>query len=105
MISAEIEISASFYDVDSMDIVWHGNFVKYLEDARCALLEKIDYDYNTMRENGYAWPVVSINIKYISPIRFMQKVKICATLDEYENCIKIKYAITDAGTGKRIAKA
>jgi acyl-CoA thioester hydrolase len=105
MISAEIEIKASFYDVDSMDVVWHGNYVKYLEDARCALLEKINFDYAAMRESGYAWPVVGMNIKYISPIRFMQRVKVRAALEEFENCIKVKYLLFDPETGKKIAKA
>jgi acyl-CoA thioester hydrolase len=104
-ISTEIEIKAPFYDVDSMRIVFHGNYVKYLEDARCALLEKIGYDYEAMEESGYAWPVVGISIKYINPIRFKQVVKICVTLVEYENCIKMKYILTDAKTGKKIAKA
>jgi acyl-CoA thioester hydrolase len=104
-ISAEIEIRAPFYDIDPMGIVFHGNYVKYLEDARCALLEMIGYDYTAMLESGYVWPVVGITIKYISPVRFRQVVKVCATLIEYENCIKMKYTLTDAKTGKKIAKA
>ncbi len=28
-----------------MEVVWHGHYVKYLEVARCALLDKIDYNY------------------------------------------------------------
>jgi acyl-CoA thioester hydrolase len=105
MISEEIEIKASFYDVDSMHVVWHGNYVKYLEDARCALLDKIGYDYIAMKESGYAWPIVNMSIKYISPTRFKQTVRIRATLEEYENCLKIKYILSDAETGKKIAKA
>jgi acyl-CoA thioester hydrolase len=104
-ISAEIEVKAPFYDVDSMGVVFHGNYVKYLEDARCALLETIGYDYAAMLESGYAWPIVGMTIKYISPIRFKQVVKVRATLVEYENCIKMKYALSDAKTGKKIAKA
>jgi len=105
VISTEIEIKVPFYDLDSMGIVFHGNYVKYLEDARCALLEMIGYDYTAMLESGYAWPVVGINIKYISPLRFKQVVKICIALVEYENCLRMKYTLYDAKTGKKIAKA
>ena len=105
MISAEIETKVGFYDVDSMDITWHGNYIKFLEDARCALLDKLDYDYNRMKESGYGWPVVSLNIKYIKPSRFKQVIKIKATLIEYYNCIKIQYLITDAESGEKISKA
>lgn len=42
------EIEVPFFDVDAMHIVWHGNYVKYLETARCAFLSAIGYDYNEM---------------------------------------------------------
>ena len=42
-ISAEIEFKVEFYDVDSMNVVWHGNYVKYMESARCVLLDKIGF--------------------------------------------------------------
>ena len=35
------EIVVPFFDVDSMHIVWHGHYVKYLEVARCALLDRL----------------------------------------------------------------
>ena len=47
-ISEEIVFNVEFYDVDSMRIVWHGNYVKYMEASRCALLNKIGYNYNRL---------------------------------------------------------
>ncbi len=46
---AEIEIEIPFYDVDSAGIVWHGNYVKYFEVARCVLLDKLNYNYIDMK--------------------------------------------------------
>ena len=65
-----------FYDVDSMHIVWHGHYVKYLELARCAWLERFDYGYRQMMAGGYAWPVAQLNLKYIRPARFGQHITI-----------------------------
>ena len=31
MISKSVALKAQFYDVDSMNVVWHGNYVKYFE--------------------------------------------------------------------------
>jgi len=42
--SAEAEIQVQFFDLDPMQVVWHGHYVKYLEVARCALLNTIDYN-------------------------------------------------------------
>lgn len=51
-----------FYDVDSLKVVWHGRYVKYFEDARTALLEKIGCSYQKITEFGFALPVVSMDI-------------------------------------------
>ena len=40
-LSTEIEISPAFHDLDPMNIVWHGHYIKYLELARCALLARL----------------------------------------------------------------
>jgi len=32
--SAEIALQIQFYDLDPMEIVWHGRYVEYLENAR-----------------------------------------------------------------------
>ena len=46
---AETTIKVPFYDNDPMGVVWHGNYVKYLEIARCDTLAKIGYDYMDMK--------------------------------------------------------
>ena len=104
-ISAETEFSVEFYDVDSMMIVWHGNYIKYFEKARCALLDKIGYGYQEMRESGWAFPVTAISVKYIGSFAFRDRVRAKAILIEYENCIKIKYELYNAASGKLCTKA
>jgi acyl-CoA thioester hydrolase len=99
-VSAEIEFTVEFYDVDSMCIVWHGNYIKYFEKARCALLNKIGYNYLQMEETGYQFPVTSVSAKYIGSFRFGERIRALAVLDEYENCIKIRYELRDAATGE-----
>ncbi|MTI11028.1 acyl-CoA thioesterase [Curvivirga aplysinae] len=104
MITASIEIKAQFYDLDPMQIVWHGNYVRFFEQARSALLDRISYNYNEMYESGYAWPIVDMRLKYVKPIHFAQEVIIEAKLVEYESRLKIEYLITDKETGHRINK-
>ncbi|MBR2462257.1 MAG: acyl-CoA thioesterase [Spirochaetaceae bacterium] len=103
-LSIQIEFSVEFYDVDSMNIVWHGNYIKYFEKARCALLEKIGYGYPQMSASGYAFPVTDIRAKYIKPLVFQQKVRATATLEEYESILRISYILQDAQTGEVTTK-
>ena len=103
--SAEIELQIQFYDLDPMEIVWHGNYVKYLEQARCALLDGIGYNFPEMQASGYAWPVIDLHLRYVHPASFGQRIKVRADIVEWENRLKIAYVITDIATGQRLTKA
>jgi len=105
MISAECEIIAQFYDIDPMEVVWHGNYVRYFEQVRGLLLDRIDYNYPQMAESGYLWPIVDMRVKYVRPVRYQQKITVQATLVEYENRLKIEYRCRDAGSGEVLTKA
>ena len=102
---AEIETQVQFFDLDPMEVVWHGHYVKYLEIARCALLDRIGYNYQQMKASGYAWPVIDMHIRYASPATFGQRLKLRAEIVEWENRLKIQYLITDAMTGRRLSRA
>ncbi|MGZ8916330.1 MAG: acyl-CoA thioesterase [Methylobacter sp.] len=99
-----IDLEIPFHDVDMMGVAWHGHYAKYFEIARCALLEKIDYNYLQMRDSGYAWPVIDLNMRYIKPAVFGQVISVQAAIVEWENRLKINYLITDRDTGARLTK-
>lgn len=103
--SVEIEMQVQFFDLDPMQIVWHGNYVKYLEVARCALLDSINYNYVEMKDSGYAWPVIDMQLRYVGSASFGQRLKLRAEIVEWENRLKIDYLITDVSTGKRLNRA
>jgi len=66
VLHSDTEILVPFFDIDTMNVVWHGHYVKYLEVARCALLDKIGHNYTAMLEAGYAWPVIDMQLRYIT---------------------------------------
>lgn len=105
MISAEIDIVAQFYDLDPMQVVWHGNYARFLEQARCALLDKIGYNYPEMDRSGYMWPIVEMQTKFVRPVRFAQAIRVEAALVDYENRLKISYRCRDKASGEVLTKA
>ena len=105
MISVDVMLKAQFYDLDPMQIVWHGNYARFLEQARCALLDKISFNYPEMSQSGYLWPIVDMRIKYVRSIRFAQEIVITATLADFENRLKIDYVIRDRDTSEVLTKA
>jgi acyl-CoA thioester hydrolase len=102
---AETVINVPFHDVDAAGIVWHGHYVKYLEIARCVLLDKIDYSYNRMLESGYIWPVIDMQLRYVKAVKFAESLHIRARLIEWEHRLKLDYLISNASTGARVCKA
>ena len=103
-LSAEVDVTVPFHDVDMMAVAWHGHYLRYIELARCALLDRIDYNYPQMEASGYLWPVIDVRMKYIVPLRFGQTVRVRATLVEYQHRLKIDYLLYDPQSGKRTSK-
>ena len=104
MIRAQVELTVPFFDIDLLGIAWHGHYCKYFEIARCAMLDQIDYGYLMMKETGFVWPIVDLQIRYVRPAKFQQRLFVTAKLVEWEYRMKIKYQITDAQTGEFLAK-
>ena len=102
--SAEVEIQIPFHDVDLVGIVWHGHYAKYFEIARCELLQSFNYNYMEMMASGYGWPVIDMRLRYVKPAQFGQKIRVRATLVEWENRLRIEYLVSDAVSGERLTK-
>ncbi|MCL2308842.1 MAG: acyl-CoA thioesterase [Proteobacteria bacterium] len=101
-LTARMDWTVPFHDLDPMEVCWHGNYVQYFEIVRTALLQRIDYDHPQMRASGYAWPVIELFIRYAQPLTYQQRLHLDARLVEWENRLKIAYEIRDATTQKRL---
>jgi acyl-CoA thioester hydrolase len=73
--------------------------------ARCALLDKIDYNYEQMKASGYMWPIIEMNLRYANPASFGQRLVLRAEIVEWENRLRIDYLISDAASGRRLNRA
>ena len=102
---AEVEFAVQFYDLDPMEVVWHGNYAKYFEVARCALLDQVHYNYAEMKASGFAWPVIDMQVKYLQPLTFGQAAIVRTEIVEWEHWLKIEYVIRDKVSGMRLTKA
>lgn len=103
-LTAKVDVVVPFHDVDMADMAWHGHYVKYFEIARCALLDKIEYNYLQMSESGFYWPVIDLQVRYVKPSRFGQTIVVKAWFAEWEHRLKIKYLIVDKQSNNRLTK-
>ena len=105
LFKTEMKLTVPFYDLDPMNVVWHGNYLKYLESARCDLLKKIGYDYDNMRADGVVYPIAKMDLKYIKPCKFNQVLFLETIVEELEPSLIIKYNIFDEESGEKVFSA
>lgn len=105
IVQASAEATPQFYDLDPMNIVWHGHYPRFLELGRVAVMDKIGYGYNEMMESGYAWPIIDMRMRYARPMRLAVPVTITAGIIEWENILRIVYAIRERDSKERVMRA
>lgn len=64
MLTETIRFRVPFYDMDALRVVWHGNYVKYLERGREAFGDKYGLEYMWFYDHGYTVPVVDMHLRY-----------------------------------------
>ncbi len=75
-LKASKEIEIRFSEVDMMQVVWHGAYALYFEDAREAFGAKYGLSYMGYLDHGYFAPIVEQTIHYKKPIRYGMKPRI-----------------------------
>lgn len=81
-----VRIQIRFSEVDALRMVWHGNYVQYMEDAREAFGRRYGLEYMHIYESGYVAPIVDLQIQYKQP----------ATIDDVL-CVEITYRPAKGG--------
>jgi acyl-CoA thioester hydrolase len=86
-----IEFPVRFSEVDSMNIVWHGHYVKYMEEGREDFGRKFGISYMVIKANGYMAPVVKLTCDYKKVLTYDDRV-IVETRYVDSDAAKITYA-------------
>lgn len=103
-LTATKEFEVRFSEVDSMNIVWHGSYPLYFEDAREEFGRKYGLGYMTIFGNGYFAPLVELSFKYKRPLVYESRPAIRITYEPTESAkIVFDYEIYDRNDGGIIA--
>lgn len=95
-----------FYDTDAIQMVWHGNYIKYLEDGREAFGKQFGLEYLHIFNSGYLAPIVDLHIKYLKTTTLGDSILIKTTYVPTESAkLVFKYAIYRESDMQMVAKA
>lgn len=64
ILSDTVRVKVRFSEVDSIHMVWHGHYVKYMEDARESFCHKYGLDYMHIFNSGYLAPMFDMKMRY-----------------------------------------
>jgi acyl-CoA thioester hydrolase len=101
----EVKMSVPFFDLDPMQIVWHGNYLNYFELARAALFEHYRVDlYSYYEREQIIFPIIRTSTKHIFPLRHRDEVIIKATLVDANIKLVVDFEIRKASDGSVCAR-
>ena len=103
--SIEVKYCVPFFDLDPMQIVWHGNYLNYFEIARAALFESCDVKlYSYYERDKLIFPIIRTSTKHIFPLRYNDEIVIKATLVDARVKLVVDFEIRRAADGKVCAR-
>jgi acyl-CoA thioester hydrolase len=92
--SYEVTIRVPFYDLDPMQIVWHGNYLKYFDIARSELFDQLGVDlFDYHDRTRYIFPIIRSAVKHIRPLRRGDEFICRATVKEARSKIVVAFEI------------
>lgn len=67
MKTCEIKYDILYADTDAMGIVYYANYLRFYEAGRRAFFKSLNIAEDKLKEMGYIFPAVSVNMKYHKP--------------------------------------
>jgi len=99
--SVSVELEVPFHDVDGLQVVWHGHYLKYLEVARTALMRSRNLDIEEVVAAGYRQMVIETKCRYSFPLRYRDRFRVEAWFQDLEHRINIGFEITNLTHSRR----
>lgn len=100
------ERKINYYETDKMGVVHHSNYIRFLEEARCRLLEEEGYPYRQIEEDGLMIPVLEVNCKYKYHVTAFDTILIDVRVVAFDGIkLTVQYTITNKANGNLVMEA
>lgn len=97
----DYERSAYYYETDQMAIIHHSNYIRWFEESRIDYMAQMGFSYERMEKEGIIIPVIEVQCKYISMVRFGDTVVIHPWISKYTGTrLDVSYEVRDKKTGE-----
>ncbi len=93
------EHKVQYYETDQMGIVHHSNYIRWFEEARTDVMDRLGLGYARMEEKGILSPVLSVQADFLRMVHYGDTVTINTTVKKYNGIkLTIYYEVIDNAT-------
>lgn len=76
-------VEVRYAETDQMGVVYHANYLVWLEMGRTQLIKDLGFDYAGLEQKGYLSPVLDVSIQYKQSVRYGETVTVKTWIDSY----------------------
>lgn len=103
ILKSSIQVPVRFSETDAMGVVWHGNYLKFFEDAREQFGRDFGIEYLDVHAKGYFIPIVKSEISHKSSIFYGETAQVNIVLEKHDSAkIVFRYEVINNAT-KQVA--
>lgn len=84
MLISSKEIEVRYAETDQMGVVYHANYLVWMELGRTQLIKDLGFQYADMEKDGIISPVLDIQASYKKPLRYGETATIKTWVEEYD---------------------
>ncbi len=90
MVISEQKIPVRYAETDQMGVVYHANYLIWMEVGRTSLISELGFNYAELEKEGILSPVIDIQASYKSPARYGETVTVRTWIEDYDG-LRITY--------------
>ena len=92
---------AQFYETDGMGVVYHGNYIHWMEEARTNFMEQIGWGYERATEAGIDFALTDISCSYRKTTKFGETLAISLKITKLAPArLVLTYRMVNPETGE-----
>ena len=93
----------NYYETDRMGVVHHSNYIRFLEEARCQMLDANHMPYSAFENKGVMIPVLGVDCNYKSHVTFDDIIEIKPFVKAFNGVrLTMEYKVTNKKTGNLV---
>jgi acyl-CoA thioester hydrolase len=93
-----------YAETDQMGVVYHANYLVWMEVGRVELVRERGINYKSLEENGLFLSVIEANCRYLFPARYDQEIEVVTDVaDSNPRGVQFRYEIRSVDPDRLLA--